>query len=264
MPIHQLKKNTYGFYTWAGHKVWIFDSHATDVRNTGFLIFRDPRKVDRDSYSLELASELRAFPLSAEDDYRYEEAQQAASFKGGLPKFHLQHSDRIRSRNGQGLATTRAVTIHCQREHEIFLVPLLTRYFEQTSTKGQFIAHSMRNGQDSLHLKACHTAIVLQNQFLSKVVILPVIGISPKALQQQIQAGTEAQPERLVDLLNRYKYFTSIEPTTQSKKLGKYLFITTAAQFEEAKLWITTDLHQIWVTLDNTFIDELPDTVKCP
>jgi hypothetical protein len=69
MPIQQLKKATFGFYTWAGRKVWIFDSHATDVRNTGFLIFRDPRKVDRNLYSVELATGLRAFPLSAEDDY---------------------------------------------------------------------------------------------------------------------------------------------------------------------------------------------------
>jgi hypothetical protein len=96
------------------------------------------------------------------------------------------------------------------------------------------------------------------------VTVLPVIGISPKALQQHIKAGTEAQPECLIDLLNRYKYFSCIEPTTQSKKLGKYLFITMAAQFDEAKLWITTDLPQIWATLDHTFIEELPDTVQCP
>jgi hypothetical protein len=63
MPIQQLKKATFGFYTWAGRKVWIFDSHATDMRDTGFLIFCDPHKVDRDSYSVELEAELRAFPL---------------------------------------------------------------------------------------------------------------------------------------------------------------------------------------------------------
>jgi hypothetical protein len=59
MPIHKLKKDTFGFYTWAGRKVWIFDSHATDVRNVGFIIFRDPRKVDRDAFTIELDFELK-------------------------------------------------------------------------------------------------------------------------------------------------------------------------------------------------------------
>jgi hypothetical protein len=47
MPIHTLKKSTFGFYKWAGRKVWIFESHSTDIRNIGFIIYRDPKKSDR-------------------------------------------------------------------------------------------------------------------------------------------------------------------------------------------------------------------------
>jgi hypothetical protein len=82
-------------------------------------------------------------------------------------------------------------------------------------------------------------AIVLQNQFLANVKILPVIGISPKALQQPIILGNTPS-ERLIGVLNRYKYFSSIEPTSQSEKLGKYIFMTTETQFEEVKKWINS------------------------
>jgi hypothetical protein len=263
MPIHRLKKATFGFYAWAGQKVWIFESHSTDVRNIGFLILGDPRKIDRDAYSSELKYELQEFALSDEDADSYNNAKNAATFDGGLPTFHLQHSDCIRSRNGQGLVTTRAITVHCQQDCQSFMVPFLTRYFEQATTKGKFIAHSMRNGYDPLHLKAYHTANVLQNQYLANVSALPVIGILPKALQQQIKLGAES-PERLIDVLNRYKYFSSIKPTSQSEKLGTYFFMTTSAQFEAAKQWINSELPKIWAELDHTFLDELPTSVQCP
>jgi hypothetical protein len=84
-----------------------------------------------------------------------------------------------------------------------------------------------------------------------------------KALQQKIQFG-ESDPERLIDILNRYQYFSSIEPTPQSEKLGKYLFFTTHDKFEAAKTWISTDLPQIWAELDHNFLDELPPSVQCP
>jgi hypothetical protein len=143
------------------------------------------------------------------------------------------------------------------------MVPFISRYFEDAATKGQFVSHSMRNGQAPLHLKAYHRAIVLQNQFLSNVRTLPVIGISPKALQQSISLG-DSDPERLIDVLNRYKLFTSIEPTAQSEKLGKYFFITTSELFVAAKQWINTDLPLIWAELDQTFLNELPTSIQCP
>jgi hypothetical protein len=158
---------------------------------------------------------------------------------------------------------THAVTVHCQNEHKGFMVPLLSRYFEDAATKGQFVSHSMRNGPTPLHLKAYQKAIVLQNQFLSNICTLPVIGISPKALQQPITLGA-SDPERLIDVLNRYKLFTSIEPTVQSDKLGKHLFITASEQFDAAKQWIHTDLPLIWAELDHNFLDELLASIQCP
>jgi hypothetical protein len=64
--------------------------------------------------------------------------------------------------------------------------------------------------------------------------------------------------------VHRYPYFSSIEPTQQSEKIGKYLFITTQDKFEAAKNWINTELPQIWAALDHNFLDELPDSVQCP
>jgi uncharacterized protein (DUF952 family) len=143
------------------------------------------------------------------------------------------------------------------------MVPFLTRDCENAATKGQFVAHSMQNGQDPLHLKAYHNAIILHNQFFSNICTIPVIGISPKTLQQQIQFG-ESAPERLIDVLNRYKYFSSIESTSQSEKIGKYLFITTNGKFDAAKTWIIHDLLKLWAELNHNFLDELPVSIQYP
>jgi hypothetical protein len=78
-----------------------------------------------------------------------------------------------------------------------------------------------------------------------------------------IQVG-ESPPQTVQSLLNRYSHFTSIEETTQSHELGKYLFMTTAAKFEKGKQFITNSIPQLWAKLDNTFLDELPSSVRYP
>jgi hypothetical protein len=78
-----------------------------------------------------------------------------------------------------------------------------------------------------------------------------------------ITAGNSA-PQTVLSLLNRYSYFTSIETTSQSDALGKYHFMTTKVMFDQLKTFITDLLPQIWAQLDNTFLDELPESVKYP
>jgi hypothetical protein len=126
MPIHLLKKSTFGFYKWVGRKVWIFQSHAMDVRNIGFIIYWDPKKTNRDSYLTELALALNYFPLSEEDAPGYNNAKDAETFDGGLPKFYLQQSERVQSHNVHGKVTTHAITIHCQNSHQGFMAPFIT------------------------------------------------------------------------------------------------------------------------------------------
>jgi hypothetical protein len=98
---------------------------------------------------------------------------------------------------------------------------------------------------------------------LENVRVLPVIGISPKALKEMITAGDSA-PQTVLSLLNKYPYFTSIEITSQSDALGKYHFMTTKAMFDQAKMFNTESLPQIWAHLDNTFPNELQESVKYP
>jgi hypothetical protein len=73
------------------------------------------------------------------------------------------------------------------------------------------------------------------------------------------------QPEQTVmKLLNKYQYFTSIKATIKSEALGLYFFLTTAEQCESGKKFITEQLPRIWAQLKNTFLEDLPESVKCP
>jgi hypothetical protein len=67
-----------------------------------------------------------------------------------------------------------------------------------------------------------------------------------------------------MELLNKYQYFTSIEATTKPEALGLYFFLTTAEQCEPGKKFITEQLPRIWAQLKNTFLEDLPESVKCP
>ena len=91
--------------------------------------------------------------------------------------------------------------------------------------------------------------------------ILPVIGISPKVLEQE--ASVFGAPKQTVqNLLLLYKLFTSIEPTSKSDELGLHFFVTTSANFDKAKDFITETVPKIWAKLDNTFLSDLPSSVK--
>ena len=93
--------------------------------------------------------------------------------------------------------------------------------------------------------------------------ILPVIGISPKALEQEVSVFG-APNQTVENLLLQYKLFSSIEPTSKSDELGLHFFVTTSETFDKAKDFIIKTVPKIWAKLDNTFLSELPSSVKVP
>jgi hypothetical protein len=99
------------------------------------------------------------------------------------------------------------------------MTKLLTSFYESGKEDERFVPHSLLHGNDPIHQKAYRNAVILQNQYLSQVRILPAIGISPKALKEKLSVG-EAPEQTVLKLLNQYHYFTSIEPTSKSDELG--------------------------------------------
>jgi hypothetical protein len=57
MPINLLKRSSFGFYEFAARKIWINDDVflSNDIRNIGFLIRKDPKKVSRDLFTIFLS-----------------------------------------------------------------------------------------------------------------------------------------------------------------------------------------------------------------
>jgi hypothetical protein len=68
----------------------------------------------------------------------------------------------------------------------------------------------------------------------------------------------------VLDLLNKYPYFSSIEATTKSDALRLYFFLTTNDQFDQGKKFVTEQLPKMWAKLERNFLEELPQSVKCP
>jgi hypothetical protein len=78
-----------------------------------------------------------------------------------------------------------------------------------------------------------------------------------------IQLGND-EPTKVLTLIRRYPYFTSIEPTPLSESLGKYIFLTMREHFDAAKQSILLTLPKIWQQIDNNFLEELSTSVQCP
>jgi hypothetical protein len=137
---------------------------------------------------------------------------------------------------------TTAMTIHCDQKHAEFLTRLFTSFYEDGHSDENSNPHSLLHGAHPTNLRAYRNAIILQNQYLLQVRVLPVIGISPKALKEKISIGENEAPRTVLSLLNRYTHFTSIKVTLQSTELGKYLFMNTEKKLSKGKSFIQNTL----------------------
>ena len=157
-----------------------------------------------------------------------------------------------------GVVQTAGIKVQCDQKHGLFLTRLFTSFFEDGKTYERFVPYSLLYGDDPVNHRSYRTAIIVHNKYLEEVRVLPVIGISPKALLEKIQVGSDPAPVTVLEILNRYSHFSSIEATPQSEAIGKYFFLTTRPQFEQAKVFITETLPQLWAKLDNNFLTEPP------
>jgi hypothetical protein len=162
-----------------------------DVRNIGFQIRKDPRKVNRDLLAEHLYDMLSTHPLPADASSHCHEAKEAFSFSGLIPKFKLRISNQLFHANQAGKISTSAMTIHCDQKHAEFLTRLFTSYCEDGLSDKQFVPHSLLHGNDPTNLRAYRNTIILQNQYLCNVRVLPVMGISPKALKKSLHSATK-------------------------------------------------------------------------
>ena len=265
--LHRLKKESPGFYTYASKQIYISKNPflSSDVRNVGFFLRKSAEKVDKEKFTTTMTTRLSDFPLSHADSDRYNEAKEKLPFDGPLPTFELRSSSHIyHSNSNGGQVRTTAITFHCDQQHSSFLSRLLIRYYEtQEHPLEQFVPHSLLHGNDSTNQRAYRNAIILQNKYLLAMRILPVIGISPKALEQEVSVFG-APNQTVENLLLQYKLFSSIEPTSKSDELGLHFFVTTSENFDKAKDFIIETVPKIWAKLDNTFLSELPSSVKVP
>jgi hypothetical protein len=236
---------------------------SADIRNIGFLVWKDQRKVFRAHLTADLHKTLSEFPITDEDALRYNDAKAALPFEGPFPKFQIRVSSSVKHTSQAGKVSTSALTIHCDKAHIAFISPIILRYYGTGVTDESFAHHSLLHGNNPVQQQAYRNAIFLQNIYLAQVRVLPVIGLHPKAMQELIQAG-ESPPETVWKLINRYPQFSSIEATGKSDALGLYFFMTNEANYKNGKEFIIQMLPKIWTRLKNTFLSELPPSVRCP
>jgi hypothetical protein len=179
---------------YAARKVWIRDDVflTSEVRNIGFLIRKDPRKVSQDLLVMSLNETICKHTFTANISQVYHEAKVI---------FQMKNTTNIWHTGTAGKVQTNVLTIHCDQAHVKLLTQLFTSYYEDGNSDKWFVHHRLLHGDDPTNLKAYRNAIILENQYLAEIRVLPVIGISPKAMNEMIQVGTYT-PQTVRFLLN--------------------------------------------------------------
>jgi hypothetical protein len=199
MTITRLKKASYGFYDYASSHIWVSDDvfESTDIRKFGFMLRKDTQRVDRNNFTSKLHLKLKDMILSDEDEQRLADARDHLPFAGALPNFQTRASQNVTINSPAGRVKTSALTLHRDAPHVNLMSKLVDRYYQEADTDEKFVPDAMLYGKDPTHINAYQHAIVFQNQYLSNVRVLPVIGLHPKAMTETIQLGNDEPTEVL-------------------------------------------------------------------
>jgi hypothetical protein len=170
------------YYEYALRKIYISDNPflTPNIRKIGFLIRKDPDKVNRDLFGAVIYDTLASHKLSAATSEIYHKAKEALPFDGAIPNFKIKGS-KITHSSSSGTIHTKALTIFCDKPHADFMHQLFTAFYETERNADHYVPQKLLNGGDPQHIRAYRNAIVCQNQYLDNVRVIPVIGISLKA-----------------------------------------------------------------------------------
>jgi hypothetical protein len=197
--IHRLKKNSFGFYEHASKCICVSDNpfQSNDVRNTGFFLRKSAAKIDKAHFTPQVIQRLSDFPFSDEDSSRCNESKEALPFEGPLL------SDDICHASAAGRVKTTGICCHETEGHP----------------HEQFVPHSLLHGNDTINQKAHRNAIMLQNKCLAEMCVVPVVGVSPKALQETIRVGN-SQPQSVINLILNTNISPALNQLPNPPKLG--------------------------------------------
>ena len=89
----------------------------------------------------------------------------------------------------------------------------------------------------------------MQNEFLANFRMVPVFGITPKALKHVFNAFDDDDNERQTTVENYIlgrNYVRGIETTNRAEDLGKFFLITDAAGVLEARAFVDNVIKELF------------------
>jgi methyl coenzyme M reductase subunit D len=133
--------------------------------------------------------------------------------------------------------TTQALAIDCAEDDEATLQPL----FEAVDDQGLMPVHSyfFPRGVEIAD-EEYHNLLTTQKSLITNSVVIPVMGLSQKALNSYITNANGIKTKLLYEIL-RQESIDRIEPT---KNIGKWFIISNLQQSKEASRFIDSDLPQ--------------------
>eukprot|EP00978_Attheya_sp_CCMP212_P040373 scaffold219672_cov51-Attheya_sp.AAC.1 len=151
-----------------------------------------------------------------------------------IPEFTLQSKSLA-----FGGLLTKVIQIECAEPDALYLKSLFAACAQQEQFhRGAFIPqglHLMTNPDTYKHL------IADQNEFLSDIVNIPVIGLPDQAFDKTTK---NEEGDTLREYLHKTDLFVGIERTNRTKDLGKFHFLTCKDNEEAAAKWIDHKNYQ--------------------
>ena len=96
-----------------------------------------------------------------------------------------------------------------------------------------------------------------KNRFLNYYKMIPIIGLSEKLAKKKVKSGEKVTT--VLEYVRKQLHAYSIERTSQTTNLGKWMIITSTYEFESLKIIVNKDFPRIFKAI----IEDEPKKVPC-
>jgi hypothetical protein len=237
------------------NKIWIRfnQSDTLQVAALGFIQGVHPRVTHRDGFRYNLEEAIHLEMTEAErrkiqDVLQTEEKKDTEEGEVVKPDIKLEATTRtVGYGNGDGRIKTEAFEIRVPMEIRLEIKEILTRLGNKNSVpEGRFIPYGL---VQTVGAEVYKKMLRMQNEFLTNFRMIPVFGITTKALQHVFNTFDEDGQERQTTVQNYIlarDCIRGIETTNRAEDLGKIFIISDVEGILPARAFVDTVIKELF------------------
>jgi len=235
---------------------------TTKICTVGYLFNIHPRISHHTALKKHIYNELEQVSITVEEAQtlsKHAKEHHKDNFNETyIPPFEL-YITSAGAGNGNNRVSTETIGVKSNIEHAALLKEMLIRT-TKNSVNNKPVLKFIPNGIALNIGNDTYTALICkQNQYLSSVTTIPVVGFTEETLALQLDVydpTTKTKKKSIRNIMLDTPWCHAIEPT---KYVGKFLLVTTRAHLAEGRQWLDANLKPMFENYVNKHPNFKPD-----